>query len=170
MFLQRIACTVALAFALAAPSAQAFFDPPTITPAVPRAGEVVFVNLREGVCDAVVEHPGFPQLTREGNSVRFREYGHHYEPSELCVYDIGHSIQPIGSFPPGNYTLTVEFTYDDYPFGSQTLTVGVVPFAVVGFTPSVSVPILSPASGLALLLLISCAAIATLRRRRRTRQ
>ena len=157
---------VALTLALVAPRAYAFFDPPWITPAAPRAGEVVFVNLREGVCDAVVEHPGFPQLASEGNSVRFREYGHHYEPSELCVYDIGQSIQPIGSFPPGNYTLTVEFTYDDYPFGEQTLTVGVVPFAVAGFAPPASVPTLSRLSGFALLVVISCAAIPILRRRR----
>ena len=49
----RIVLVLVLACMLFAPGAQAFFDPPWITPAAPRAGEVVSVNIRDGLCDAI---------------------------------------------------------------------------------------------------------------------
>src|SRR5262245_31551055 len=108
MFRNRVVLILVLALASVARSAHAFFDPPWITPAAPRAGEVVAVNIRDGICDAIFEHPGFPQITRQGNSVRVLEYGHHWETSDLCVYDIGHLAEPIGAFSPGDYVVTVD--------------------------------------------------------------
>jgi hypothetical protein len=137
------------------PSAQAFFDPPWITPAAPRAGEVVSVNLRGGVCDAIFEHPGFPQITQQGNSIHILEYGDHATTGDLCVYGIGHLVQPIGVFTPGGYTVTVDFTYENYPFGYETATLGVVPFAVIGATSAAPVPAVSALWRFALLVLIS---------------
>jgi len=89
-------------------TAHAFFDPPWITPAAPIAGEPVSVNIRGGICDSIFEHQGYPQITREGNTIRLLEYGHHWD-GELCIYDIGTLTEPIGTFLRGDYTLTVDF-------------------------------------------------------------
>src|SRR4051794_2848502 len=108
-----IRTVLVLVLALAAPSAHAFFDPPWITPATPRAGEVVSVSIRGGVCDAIAFRPGYPQITQQGNAIRILEYGHHWEDADLCIYDIGTLVEPIGAFAPGDYVLTVDFIYPD---------------------------------------------------------
>ena len=155
-----VSITAALLLAMMSSSAQAFFDPPWITPAAPRAGETVSVNIRGGICDGVFEHPGFPQITRQGNSVRLLEYGHHWDSSDLCIYDIGTLAQPIGAFPPGNYTLTVDFVYPDV-LGPTVITLGSVPFAVTGASIAAPVP-LEPSSKFLLVVLVACAALSRL--------
>lgn len=163
---RRIVSSIALASALVSPSTHAFFDPPWITPASPRAGEVVSVTIRDGICDAIVEHPGFPQTKRQGNAIRILEYGHHWDDFDLCIYDVGTLEVPIGTFAQGDYTLTVDFIYEDYPFGYTTTTLGVVPFTVSGASPPIPVPVLNKLGGLALLTLICVAALCSLRIRR----
>ena len=74
---RHILFPLVLTLALASPRAVAFFDPPWITPTTPRAGEVVSVNITGGVCDGVFEHPGYPQITRDGSAIRVVEYGVH---------------------------------------------------------------------------------------------
>lgn len=157
-----------LALALCAPGAQAFFDQPWITPAEPRAGDVVSVNIRGGICDSIFFKPGYPQITQQGDAIRILEYGHHWDTEDLCIYDIGTLAEPIGAFPPGDYTATVDFTYEDYPFGYTTLTLGVIPFTVTGATPPAPVPASSRSTQLVLLTLVSGSALEGLRRRRQT--
>jgi len=170
MMLNRfVPMTVALLLATMSQRARAFFDPPWTTPVVPRAGEVVSVNIRGGVCDAIFEHPGFPQITQQGNSIHLLEYGDHAATGDLCVYGIGHLVQSIGAFPPGDYTVTVDFTYENYPFGYETLTLGVVPFTVVGTTSASPVPVDSWLWKFVSLMLISGVAVRALRVRRQTR-
>jgi hypothetical protein len=122
MSVRRIVPILAIVLALGAQDARAFFDPPWITPAAPRAGEVVSVNIRGGVCDAIFEHLGFPQITQQGNSIHLLEYGDRAATGDLCVYTTGHLVQPIGAFSPGDYAVTVDFTYENYPFGYETTT------------------------------------------------
>jgi hypothetical protein len=150
-------------FALAAPSAHAFFDPPWITPAAPRVGEIVSVTIREGICDAIVEHPGFPQITQQGNAIRILEYGHHWDDVDLCIYNVGTLTQPIGTFAEGSYTLTVDFVYPDI-LGPTTITLGTVPFDVSGVVTATPVPTLTVLGRLALPILLFGAAICALRR------
>lgn len=166
MFPHRMVVSVAIVLGLAASSAHAFFDPPWITPALPRAGEVVSVNIRDGVCDAIFEHAGFPQITQQGNSIHLLEYGDHAATGDLCVYDTGHLVRPVGAFPPGDYTVTVDFTYDNYPFGYETITLGVVPFSVVGTTPAVPVPAASSLWKFVLVMVMSGISARALRVRR----
>jgi hypothetical protein len=170
MFLHRIGLIVALVLVLAAPSAQAFFDPPWITPVAPRAGEIVSVNIRGGICDGIFEHPGYPQITQEGNAIRILEYGHHWDTADLCIYEIGTLVAPIGAFPPGDYTATVDFIYENYPLGYTTITLGVVPFTVTGVTSAASVPASTISGGFALLIFVSGSALWTLWMRRRSRR
>ena len=79
MFTYRVAPALALLIAFFAQTAHAFFDPPWVTPAAPTAGETVSVNIHGGICDAILEAQGYPQITREGTAIRLREYGTHYE-------------------------------------------------------------------------------------------
>jgi hypothetical protein len=109
MLFRHRALPRALAFVLvsllafATQSAYAFFDPPWITPTAPRAGEVVSVNIRNGICDAFFEWPGYPQLSRQGDAIRLLEYGQHWDTVELCVFEIGQLTEPVGAFPAGDY-------------------------------------------------------------------
>jgi hypothetical protein len=148
-------------------TAHAFFDLPWITPAAPIAGEAVSVNIRGGICDSIFEHQGYPQITREGNTIRLLEYGHHWD-GELCIYDIGTLTEPIGTFPRGDYTLTVDFIYYNYPDGYATINLGVIPFTVTGAPPAMPVPSSHPLGLFALSFLISGLAIWALRMRRRS--
>jgi hypothetical protein len=166
MFLHRIVASVAAVLGLAAPSAYAFFDPPWITPAVPRAGEVVSVNIHGGICDAIFEWPGYPQITEQGNALRIVEYGAHVDFVDWCIYGVGTLTEPIGTFPPGDYTLTVDLLYDDLLYGPTTTTIGVVQFTVTGVTPVESVPTLGLPGGLAAVFVVLGLAVWSLRTRR----
>jgi hypothetical protein len=159
--------TVALLLALMSPSARAFFDPPWITPVAPRVGQTVSVNIRGGICDSVFFRPGYPQITQQGNAIRILEYGHHWETSDLCVYEIGTLTEPIRTYPAGDYTLTVDFIYEDYPFGYITVTLGVIPLAVSGATPAAPVP-MSWLWKFVLLALISSIAVRALQAKQRS--
>lgn len=165
---RRLAAMSALLFAFVAQTAHAFFDPPWITPETPRAGELVSVNIRGGICDAIFERPGYPQITQEGNAIRIVEYGHHETFADFCIYGIGTLTEPIGAFTPGDYTLTVDFFYDNYPYGYATITLGVIPFTVTGAAPAASVPTTSLLGLAALLLLLPSVAVWILRSRRRS--
>jgi hypothetical protein len=149
------------------PGARAFFDPPWITPASPRTGETVSVNIRDGVCDAIFFRPGYPQITREGNEIHLVEFGQHWDTGDLCVFEIGHLVEPIGTFAPGDYTITVDFTYEDYPLGYSTITLGTVPFTVTGITSAAPVSILTAPGRLMLLIFVAGPALFALRMRRR---
>jgi hypothetical protein len=163
-----VVSVLALTFALAPKSARAYFDPPWITPTLPTASDVVSVNIRGGICDSIFFRQGFPQITQQGHSIRILEYGHHWDDLDLCVYNVGTLVQPIGTFAPGDYTLTVDFTYEDYPFGYATTTLGVVPFTVAGVTPATPVPTLTQFGQLALLTSIGVVVLRDSYIRRRT--
>jgi hypothetical protein len=164
------AAVLSLVPALAASSAQAFIDPPWITPMIPSAGDVVSVNFRMGECDARVEHPGYPQITRQGNAIRLLVYGHHWETQDLCIYPVGTGTEPIGGFQPGDYTVTVDFAYENYPLGLTVITSGVIPFTVTGVASSAPVPTLTAPGRFALLILILASALTGIRMPRRKRR
>ena len=166
MSVHRLTLILTLLLALVSPSAHAFFDPPWITPAAPRAGALVSVNIHGGICDAIFEWPGYPQVTRQDNAVRTVEYGAHVDFVDWCIYGVGTLTEPIGNFPPGDYTLTVDLLYDDLLYGSTTMTVGVVPFTVTGAMPVEPVPTLDVSGGLASVVLVSGLGIGALRNRR----
>jgi hypothetical protein len=169
IFMHRTTSAFALLFALAAPTAHAFIDPPWITPAAPIAGEAVSVNIRMGICDAIFERPGYPQITQAGNAIRILEYGHHWDDDALCIYYVGTTTVPIGTFPPGDYVLTVDFLYDDLAFGYTIMNLGVIPFTVRGATPAAPVPTTGLSGLVVLLLLLPSLAVWILRTRRRSR-
>lgn len=140
---------------LIAQRANAFFDPPWIAPAAPIAGETVEANIHGGICDAIFERPGFPQITRVGDAIRIVEFGDHATFEDFCIYGVGTLTVPIGAFPPGDYTLTIDLTYQDFFGEPQTLNIGVVPFTVSDIPASAPVPATRPIGLLALMLLVA---------------
>lgn len=167
MLSTRAAYILALLCAFVASDAHAFFDPPWITPAAPRARELVSVNIHGGVCDAIFEWPNYPQITQQGNAARIVEYGAHVEFQDWCIYGIGTLTEPIGTFLPGDYTLTVDLLYDDLLYGPTVMTVGIVPFRVTEVSPSAPIPTLSSFGKFALLIVVAGVATFALRTRRR---
>ena len=170
MFKRFVEVTLVFSLAFAAQTAQAFFDPPWITPVAPRAGETVSVNIRGGICDSIFFSPGYPQVTRQGNAIHLLEYGHHWDTQDLCIYDIGVLSEPVGAYEPGNYTLTVEMIYDDFLYGPTIMTLGVVPFTVTETPPFVPIPTLGTAGQFVLFMLLSRLAACAFRSYQRTGQ
>ncbi|MET0231649.1 MAG: hypothetical protein ABW186_12015 [Rhodanobacteraceae bacterium] len=163
MSAHRMTPLLVVLLALAASDARAFFDPPWISPVAPRTGDVISASFRMGDCDARVEEPGFPQLTRTGNAIRLVVYGVHEDTDELCVYPAATGTESIGTLAAGSYTLAVDFLYDDYLLGPTVIDIGVVPFTVVGATVAAPVPAYDLAGELALLLALGCVAVRCLR-------
>lgn len=169
MFNRNVVPLLALLLMLFAQPAQAFWDPPYITPELPTAGQEVSFNIRLGVCDAFGAEPGFPQITRTGNNILYVDYGAHYEDGdELCIFPTWDYVTPIGSFQPGDYTFTLQMAYYDN-FGVPTiLTMGTVPFIVSRAAAPVSVPVNSIAGIFLLIVGLVIISATTLRYRRRS--
>ena len=123
--------------------AQAFVDPPWITPENPQAGEEVFVHLRYGICDVILLGPIPPEITQSGTSIRILFWSVHNTDPILCNYPIEAGTTLVGALPPGDYTLQVDRWYQDGLSGETTTeTLGVVPFTVEGgASPPTSVPV-----------------------------
>jgi hypothetical protein len=135
---------LALVFlALFASRAHAFFDLPSITPEDPVAGETISIHIHGGECDAIFGEEGYPQITRQGNAIRMRWFGQHYPEGSgdlLCAFPIGTLVAPVGAYPTGDYTLTIELAYDDFLEGPSILTIGTVPFTVAAMPTAAAVP------------------------------
>lgn len=155
VLVRRAAIALALAVvALIAPSAQAFIDPPYLSPEHPIAGETVSVKIRAGVCDAIGELPGagYPRITQDGNVIRMTLWSSTDTDPILCNVPIGTGTYAFGAFPPGSYTIQVDRDYFGDLGGLLTETLGVLPFTVAGApAPPVAAPT-SNGLGLALLM------------------
>jgi hypothetical protein len=127
------ATLIALSFSFAR-NADAFIDPPYLTPERPTAGEVVAVNIRSGGCDAILGIPGYPEVTQEIHSIRIVVWSASYTDPILCYYTPGISTYAVGAYPPDSYTLQVDREYFGDLGGIQTETLGVIPFTVSGPT------------------------------------
>lgn len=105
--------------------------------------------------------------TRDGNDIRIVFNGVHYEPGDLwCIYPVGSVTTPLGSFSPGNYTLTVDLVYPDPIFNTPTIyQIGVVPFTVTGAEAATPVPAFGWLAALVLLASVLLAVTWRLRRR-----
>ena len=159
---------LAVALALCAQRASAFLDPPYLTPANPVAGELVSVNIYGGECDLVdmgINWP--PPVTQQGNEITILFTGIHEGDPEFCYYGVGTATYPVGTFPPGSYTLDVERRYGT-TFGTWAQeTLGIIPFTV-SVAPQqqpVAAPALTSAGVIALLLALIGAALRNLRKR-----
>jgi hypothetical protein len=127
-----IGASFALACIAFARTAYGFLDPPYLTPALPLAGDTVSVNIYGGVCDAIVGIPGYPIVTQNGNEIRIVLWSARYTDPILCNFGTGTSVNAVGAYPAGAYTLQVDREYFDALGGIVTETLGVIPFVVAG--------------------------------------
>jgi hypothetical protein len=145
--------------------AYAFVDPPWVTPEHPQANETVDVNLRFGICDVILTGQIPPEITQSGSSVRILLWSVHNTDPTLCNYPIWTAAVPVGSFPPGSYTLQVDRWYQSgLGGGTTTETLGVLPFTVEGGAapPATPLPTLGGLASIALGLLIGLFAVSRL--------
>lgn len=143
-------CAV-LAFATLVPSASAFVDSPVLVPEHPVAGETVSISVTAGECDDFMVRPGYPQISRNSNSIRVVLASIHASSANWCIYPVGTTVVPIGALSPGSYTLQVDRTYQN-SFGEEvTETLDLLIFSV-GATPDTAVPTLG-SFGIGVLLL-----------------
>jgi len=133
-------------------NAYAYIEPPYITPVSPQAGQTVYVNIGAGVCDAILEEPGYPQVARIGNAVRVLLLAVRYDNIELCNLPPGIAVLPFGDFEAGSYEVTIDISYFDSHGNPQVETIGVAPMEVVGATGASPIPA-PTASPLALIIL-----------------
>lgn len=163
MLKRDIRTSIALLLAGFTSICQAYWDPPTLSPDAPAADTSVSVVMTGGICDALIDVPGYPQITRDGSAIRILMRTLHYTNSELCDYPVASIPVEIGTFEPGSYTLTVDvFYYDIFGFHQETL--GVLPFNVSGGPPAGAAP--APALSFPGLLVLGAAIIAIVRYRR----
>lgn len=158
----RPVLAIAIVLSLFCPASRAFYDPPYITPEHPLAGEPVAVNVHCGICDTIAGGIGsYPEITRDGDSIRILFWSVHYDESEFCNFPIGTGTYSIGAYPPGSYVLRVE-RFDHLLLSGEpaTETLGVIPFTVSGDrSPPASAPALNPVgSSLLLFVLVALAA------------
>jgi len=140
-------------------TANAFFDPPYITPAQPMAGEPMVVNIRGGNCDALFSLPGFPRITQVGNDIRIVYYSFHSDEIEFCIFDIGTAHLPIDGQPPGTYSYSIARVYNNFFNQEVEETLGVVPVTVIGGSVDAQpVPILGRVGVTVLMVALAAAA------------
>ncbi len=118
MFKLRIA-PMLLLLVFSMQSANAFWDPPYITPLHPRANEAVSVNVHGGVCDAIISQPSYPRVTRDGNTIRITYFTLHYDNPELRNLPVGTVTDSIGTYSQGAYTLQIDLS--DRYFGHNSV-------------------------------------------------
>jgi hypothetical protein len=144
MFKHYFASLLVLANLLFAPCAEAFIDPPYITPETPASGQPVAVNVRTGLCDAILSLQG---VTRSENEIRALFFGVRYFDSELCNLPTFTTTESLGTYASGSYTLQVDLAYAGVGGSTVIETIGTVPFVVGGGTPAaVAAPVNAPAS------------------------
>ena len=100
--------TLALLLAFFTRTVPAFWDPPYIVPDSPSINDIVSLNIRMGACDALLSHPGYPEITRVGNAIRYVQWGDHSLLSELCIYPTGTGTFGLGTFAPGTYSVSFD--------------------------------------------------------------
>ncbi len=132
---------------------------------------MVSVNIYGGGCDLVdngVVWP--PPVTQQGNKLAILLTGGHEEDPEFCDPGAGTYTFPVGIYPPGTYTLEVDWRYSTFS-GWVTETLSVIPFTVTGAPPAqlISMPTLTLAGLTGLLLMLVGAASIDLQRRARLR-
>lgn len=130
--------SVILYFALAAPPAQAFVDPPILVPPNPIEGQEISVSIHYGGCDAfAVDEP--PTVSQNGTAIVIVLEAA-VLTSPLCVLPPLTFSWPVGVFPPGNYSLQVDRHYVTLDGDSITETIGNIDFTVARAYAPVPVP------------------------------
>jgi hypothetical protein len=163
-----VATLFALAFGISH-SAFAYVGPPYLTPAQPTENDLIEVNMYSDECDIVdggVVWP--PPVTTQDDQITILLTGSHEDDPLFCIFGPGVETFPVGTFPPGSYTLDVERRYTALG-GWIRETLGDLDFTVTGVAPpavAAEAPALSNACLFLLVLATAGIALRGLRARR----
>ncbi len=136
----------------------AYVNTPILVPATPEAGESVSIRIVVGDCDQLIEFPGYPTLVQNGNNIHLTVFSYNNENQSpgSCGHPEVSASYVIGSYPHGNYTVTVDRVYPTFALGNITETLVVLPMVVGGGNPpAVPLPILGFGSMLALIAILA---------------
>ena len=155
---------IVLTLVLLSQLANAFVDPPTLSPTNPMEGQTISVNIRVGQCDALPVGP--EQITQTGNAIRILLDSYHAFDSEFCNIIVGVRTFPLGAYPAGSYTVQVDRTFE-LPLPPRTIveTLGILPFTVAGAAEPAVLPTTGLIGLLALFATLLLTAAWVLRRR-----
>lgn len=125
-----------------ASSAHAYIALDAIVPLSPMAGETVSARLSDGICDAIIEAEGYPQITQTGSAVRMLLATIHSDDPDFCTSLPGTVDIPFGEFLAGTYTLQVDRHYVDFIGNEVVEAVGAESFVVGGPLQATPLPTL----------------------------
>jgi len=125
-----LAALMILATTFVAPAAEAFWLPPTLTPAIPKSGESVSVVVSGGGCDYLIEEAGYPQITRNGQNIRILVRTEHQTFGEFCTAEPFSFPFSLGTFVPGNYSVQVDIYFYSDVLGNHAETLAILPMSV----------------------------------------
>lgn len=129
------------------PQVNAYINPPSLSPSDPTAGQPVSIVTDAGGCDAIAVEPGYPHVSQSGSSIRVVFLAFRFTDPIQCNLIPTVSPQVFGSYPPGDYDVTVAVFYYDGFGNPQTEDIGVLPMRVsAAATAPVSASTLSPLS------------------------
>jgi len=138
----RYSATAFFALLAFASPARAYISLDAIVPSSPLAGETVSARLSDGICDAIIEADGYPQITQTGNSIRMLIETIHSDDQDFCTSLPGTVDLPFGAFTAGAYTLQVDRHYVDFIGLDVIETVGTASFVVGGASEAAPLPTL----------------------------
>src|SRR3546814_677822 len=92
-------------------SAQAFIDPPVITPEHPTTETQVEVSIRNGVCDALLSYS--VEIIADAVEVTIRKIPTQDDP--LCNYPIIEAVVRLPILPAGTHPLSIYFQDNEPP-------------------------------------------------------
>jgi hypothetical protein len=137
--------------------AQAFVDPPYITPYHPDSSTELTLNIRGGECDDFIAYP--PSIVQTVNTVDVLVYTTHTTDPLFCFVPVYISTYSLGVYPPGSYNFSVSRTYEG--LGTIVEHIANVPVEVVAAN---ALPVATPTLH-SLALLVLAAGIVLLGRR-----
>lgn len=123
-------------------AANAYLTLDAIVPASPQAGETIAARVSAGFCDAIIETPGYPQVSQSGNVVRLLLDTTHDDDPILCNSGPGTVNIAFGEFPSGSYVLQLDRHYVAFNGAHIVETVGTLPFTVEGMAEATPLPTL----------------------------
>jgi len=161
----RVQLVQALLCLLFAMPAHAYINPPFLSPTTPHAGQSVSVSVDSGVCDAIADEPGYPQITQNGSHIQVVLLAFRFTDIELCNLPSGVSTFPIGAYAEGVYDVDVVVFYYDEHGNPQNESIGVLPMRVEA---AAAAPVGAPTSTpLSLILLAALLCVIALRKQSR---
>lgn len=165
--MSKIIWLLAFMAVLLSESVSAFIDPPVLEPNPAQQGEEVNLLIRMGECDGIfVDHDGIPivYIGIAGQDITVLFDGNRNGAPVGCGFPAVDHEFSLGALDPGEYTVTVQITYEVAPIQHVTETLDVLTL-VVGAPAPHAVPMGGLPAWLVLGLALLIAGWTVIRRR-----